>query len=435
MKKTDFLDSIEVKTPCLKSWEEMKGNDQVRFCEHCAKDVNNLSAMTRKEARKLVARSNGRICVRYIKTPDGNLRTIKKRFHQITRQAGVAAGVVSASLALSAVAYSQGEVRVLTSTEISQGENLNAGSTFGILKGTITDPNGAVIPFALISLTNPDANFFRTANANQEGFFEFKDLPRGTYKLRIDAGGFASREVASVSIYEGSETKENFQLEVQKLSEEVTVGRELSGEGYVNGLVGVIVTTVSRNSLVLAVENNDLDEVKARIAMGEKVNVRDKGYDGNSPLHIAVENGNAEIIEVLLRAGAKTNIKNFAKQTPIMLLDQDSTPEIANMLLRHGAKIKFLDANKNTALHGAVEYASPEVVQLLINAGVNVNAKNKEGRTALMNAVESGNLEAVKTLLGAGADATARDKNNQSAISMTHDNDIKQFLVAYGGID
>jgi hypothetical protein len=77
MPKKGFLDSIEVKTPCLQSWEEMRGNEQIRFCDHCAKDVNNLSEMTRKQARKIVAQSNGGICVRYIRRPDGRIQTIK----------------------------------------------------------------------------------------------------------------------------------------------------------------------------------------------------------------------------------------------------------------------------------------------------------------------------------------------------------------------
>jgi hypothetical protein len=50
MSKKKVIDAIEVKSPCSESWDEMQGNDQVRFCSHCAKSVNNLSEMTRREA-------------------------------------------------------------------------------------------------------------------------------------------------------------------------------------------------------------------------------------------------------------------------------------------------------------------------------------------------------------------------------------------------
>jgi hypothetical protein len=32
-----FIDSIRVADPCHESWDEMTGNDRVRFCSHCAK--------------------------------------------------------------------------------------------------------------------------------------------------------------------------------------------------------------------------------------------------------------------------------------------------------------------------------------------------------------------------------------------------------------
>jgi hypothetical protein len=51
--KKKFIDSVRVKDPCTEAWDKMMGNDRVRFCSHCAKDVNNLSEMPRKEARKL----------------------------------------------------------------------------------------------------------------------------------------------------------------------------------------------------------------------------------------------------------------------------------------------------------------------------------------------------------------------------------------------
>ena len=61
MSKKSFIDSIEVKSPCSEDWNEMRGNNQVRFCSHCNLNVNNLSVMTRKQALKLVRKAEGRI--------------------------------------------------------------------------------------------------------------------------------------------------------------------------------------------------------------------------------------------------------------------------------------------------------------------------------------------------------------------------------------
>jgi hypothetical protein len=69
------LDQIEVATPCRASWEQMRGNDSVRFCQTCAKNVYNLSAMTRTEAESLVQAKAGNLCVRFYQREDGTLLT------------------------------------------------------------------------------------------------------------------------------------------------------------------------------------------------------------------------------------------------------------------------------------------------------------------------------------------------------------------------
>ncbi len=434
MSKFNLLDAVEVKTPCEQDWKTMHGNSEIRFCDHCAKDVHNLSEMTRKQARRLVARSNGGICVRFIRRPDGKIQTIKNTLHQITRQSGIAAGVLGTSITLSSLSYAQTpiennqtETAQIVEVAVEKSDNPN-----GTISGTIFDPHGAVVPFAQVTINNEQNNFYQSVNSNQEGFYEFKDVPNGDYKLKFDAGGFNSKEIAQISV-NGGEATQNAQLAVQNLQEVVTVGGNSETETYVT--LGVISLMPSRtNRMVLAVESGDLEEVKVRVAMGERVNVKDKGYGGNSPLHVAVEHGNYEIAEFLLNSGAKINSKNAEKQTPLMMLDDDATPELVNLLLRHRAKINLVDKQGNTALMLAAEYAKPEVLQTLISAGANVNAVNKKGRTALMIAADNGDLKNVKFLLGAGANAQTVDKEGETALSATSDEEVKQILLAYGAI-
>ena len=95
MPKKSFIEAVEVKKPCSESWDEMTGNQKVRFCSHCSKSVNNISEMTRKEAMRLVRRSEGRLCVRYEVHPKTNAPIFSERLSQIARQTGVAAGVLS----------------------------------------------------------------------------------------------------------------------------------------------------------------------------------------------------------------------------------------------------------------------------------------------------------------------------------------------------
>jgi hypothetical protein len=438
MSKITFLDSIDVQSPCSESWNEMRGSEQIRFCSHCAKDVHNLSEMTRKRARKIVAASNGNICVRYTRRPDGRIQTIKDTLHQITGRSALAAGVLGTSLAASTVAYAQGDIRVNTGENVValQIENQNSDSPTGAITGTITDPNTAVIAFALVTLMNEQTAFYQSVNSNQEGVYEFKDVPIGDYKLKVDAGGFASKEIAQVSIIVG-EQNYNAQLAIETMHEVVTVSGEGQGEGSGIGYAvgGAMVSIVRYNALVMAVENDNLDEVKMLVAKGERVNAKDKGYDKNTPLHVAVENGNLEIVKFLLSSGAKTSSKNAEKRTPLMMLDEDASAEIVNLLLIYGAKINLADKEGNTALMFAAEYASEEVVQALIRSGANINWLNKKGETALMRATENGELENIKLLLGAGANAQFRNKEGETALSMASSEEVKQLLISYGATE
>jgi hypothetical protein len=61
----------------------------------------------------------------------------------------------------------------------------------GTVRGTVTDPSGAVIPNAVVHLTNQVSGFDRTAAANSLGEFEFSNVPFNTYRIRISADGFA----------------------------------------------------------------------------------------------------------------------------------------------------------------------------------------------------------------------------------------------------
>jgi hypothetical protein len=69
------LENLRIATPCTADWDEMRGDDRVRFCGQCEKNVYNLSAMSRAEAEALVAGREGRMCVRLYQRHDGTVLT------------------------------------------------------------------------------------------------------------------------------------------------------------------------------------------------------------------------------------------------------------------------------------------------------------------------------------------------------------------------
>jgi hypothetical protein len=91
---TNALDRVRIAAPCEADWDEMRGDERVRFCHRCSLSVYNLSAMTSREAERLVTRTEGaRLCVRFYCRKDGTmltrscpvgLRALKRRASRIT---------------------------------------------------------------------------------------------------------------------------------------------------------------------------------------------------------------------------------------------------------------------------------------------------------------------------------------------------------------
>jgi hypothetical protein len=105
---TDSKLHLQIASPCKAPWENMDGDDRVRFCRECNRNVYNLTAMTSHEARRIVAEREGRLCVRFYQRADGTVLTSdcpvggKRSFllagvRAAAAVAGVAAGVTALS--------------------------------------------------------------------------------------------------------------------------------------------------------------------------------------------------------------------------------------------------------------------------------------------------------------------------------------------------
>jgi len=95
------LDNIRIASPCTADWNTMTGDDRVRHCGSCKKDVFNLSSMRRDEAEALIREKNGDLCARYYQRGDGTIIladcTIGKKQRRKRRVIAVGAAAMLAS--------------------------------------------------------------------------------------------------------------------------------------------------------------------------------------------------------------------------------------------------------------------------------------------------------------------------------------------------
>lgn len=70
----DPVDRIEIPTPCSVPWDSMFGDERIRHCGSCRKNVYNVAALTRAQAMELIA-SREPVCLRIYLRPDGTVVT------------------------------------------------------------------------------------------------------------------------------------------------------------------------------------------------------------------------------------------------------------------------------------------------------------------------------------------------------------------------
>lgn len=426
----NFLNNLTIPSPCPTDWESMIGNDQVRFCKHCNLDVHNLSQMTRAKAERLVARSNGRLCVRYHHDPTGKPLTLPvgRKLHRISRRVSrIAAGAFTATLSVtSAVAQTCTSYQAGNANPVSATKPIARWGLGSSLFGTITDPNGAVVSGATVSVSNDDISLYTSTNF--AGQFRIDGLSSGSYKIRIEAPGFAADETEGFYVRDNDETKmdRNLRVGAVEAMESIESVRLVS-------FGGAMAFIAPESPFVRAAQEDNLEALTAMIA-GMDVNLRDK-QSNTTALEHAVRNSNREMVQLLLASGANVNLKNASGETPLMMLDDDATSDLIWDLINKGAKVNLQDDAGDTALMQATTQNNLEALKTLIDAGAKVDLRNKRGQTALMLAADEGYVNIVRALVLAGADINATDKEEMNAMIHAARNDhlpVVRFLKSKG---
>jgi len=106
---------------------------------------------------------------------------------------------------------------------------------------------------------------------------------------------------------------------------------------------------------------------------------RCEAVQGSSPLLLAVNIGNADIVKILLESGSDPEIKGIFGQTPLIRSVIEGHMEVLALLLEYGSLLDRRDDAGNTALMCAIEDGQLEMVKALIYAGSDVSLKNEAG--------------------------------------------------------
>ena len=161
-------------------------------------------------------------------------------------------------------------------------------------------------------------------------------------------------------------------------------------------------------------------------------------HNSNHALHIAVEEGHIQTVQLLVDCGADVNELNEDGQTPLHTAagGEKDCPELCSILMKHDAKIDAVDKDGNQPLHLACKQWHTATVRLLLSHGADVTALNKQQRKpshmanesvlksyevhnsnhALHIAVEEGHIQTVQLLVDCGADVNELNEDGQTPL-------------------
>ncbi len=93
----------------------------------------------------------------------------------------------------------------------------------GRVEGKVTDPKGAVVAGAAVTLTQTETNLTFTAVTDKQGQFKIEGVPAGVYTLTVAAQGFSEAQRADIKVEEGTVAMVDFKLEIAPVEAAVTV--------------------------------------------------------------------------------------------------------------------------------------------------------------------------------------------------------------------
>ena len=150
------------------------------------------------------------------------------------------------------------------------------------LRGTVVDPNGAVVPGATITARNIATGISRTTTSGDDGLYTLVALPPGEYEITVEAATFKKVTISPVRLTVGQAAELRIPMEVGAASAEVTI----TGDA-------VELIETSKTAVATTIDQTKIQSlpINQRDAVGFALTLSTLGRDNGRPLGPAPTSG------------------------------------------------------------------------------------------------------------------------------------------------
>src|SRR5215471_13983728 len=208
------------------------------------------------------------------------------------------------------------------------------------LQGTVTDPSGAAIAGASITLVSAESKTERTLTTDAQGEYRFPFLSPGTYTLRVNAKGFVGYEQKGLQLLVSTPATVNAQLKVGGSSEVVTVTGEAPALNMVDASLGNSFDETQVKQIPLDGRNvPELLSLQAGVAYtGNRSDLQSANYKDQDSRSGAVNGARSDQSNITLDGVDVNDQSSGYAFTSVLPITQDSVQEFRTTTTNYGAE-------------------------------------------------------------------------------------------------
>src|SRR6202162_3214747 len=231
----------------------------------------------------------------------------------------------------------------------------------GSVRGTVTDPSGAAVPGATVTLRDVGTNATTETTTTDTGGFTFGNVSVGTYEVTVKAGNFKEYVAKDVEVHVSTTTEVNAKLTVGSASEVISVEARDIQVQTTTADVGAVIEGTQVRELPLNGRNfMALTQLQPGVSANNQFDSKDKGLQGGSDFSV---NGNPSTNNLFLIDGVNNNDVG-SNRTILIYPSVDSIAEFKMLTNSYGpeygqasgAIISITTRSGENQFHGGVFY-------------------------------------------------------------------------------